>query len=420
MRSKRRSKCRVAAGSAVLAGVLGIEALGGSADIEGRIAYRIDGDVITVEIERIANNTTDTTTGTLYVSVWMTAGSDPAGPGHLAARQQITGSSNGTLGPGQYFSDIHWTLAYQTPPGGVQYVHFLTTQHPAPNTLVGWRTLMVRGGGSSDNHNNSPAVMAEVPVPEIAAGHAAGPSFVCSMFGDFSFQGARRRSPPDYRVEQMIEEIVAASGLKKNFLVVSSPDVRNAAAWVEGDRRMIGYNPNFLKWIVGRTGTEWAVKSILAHEVGHHLQGHTLQRGGSHPPIELEADNYSGHIVRWLGGTLDHAQLAMSVFGTEQSTATHPGRWDRLNAIREGWHQAGKRRGASTASRTSPIRLPVPTQPHTSPLPVPTRTATACCSIVSGRTIPICPMTLAALPVGAACACYNVMGHPFFAGVTCK
>ena len=29
----------------------------------------------------------------------------------------------------------------------------------------------------------------------------------------------------------------------------------------------------------------------VAHEIGHHLQGHTIQRGGSRPPIELEADN---------------------------------------------------------------------------------------------------------------------------------
>ena len=412
-------KYRFATGAAaVLAGVLGVDALAGSADIEGRIAYRINGDLITVEIERIANNTTDTTTGTLYVSVWMTAENNPVGSGHLAARHRIAGSSNGALGPGQYFSDIRWTLVYQPPPGGTRYVHFLTTQHPEPNALLGWRTLMVRGGGSNDDRSDSPSAAAEAPVPDTVAGRTTGPNFRCSAFGDFSFQGALRRGQPDSRVEQMIEDIVGASGLKKNFRVVSSPDIPNAMAWVDGDTRMIGYNPNFLDDVVRRTGTEWAVRSIMAHEVGHHLQGHTLQHGGSRPPIELEADNYSGHIVRWLGGTLEHAQLAMNVIATERGSATHPGRGDRLHAIREGWHQAGARSGAST----SPLPSPVQTQPRPSPFPVPTappQVATACCNVVAGQAIPICPMTMAALPVGASCACYNVIGQPFFAGVTC-
>ena len=59
----------------LLAGA-GAQAWAGSADIEGRIAYNISGDSITVEIERIANNTSDTTTGSLYVTVYMTVDSD--------------------------------------------------------------------------------------------------------------------------------------------------------------------------------------------------------------------------------------------------------------------------------------------------------------------------------------------------------
>lgn len=239
----------------------------------------------------------------------------------------------------------------------------------------------------------------------------SSPTFRCSVFSDFAFQGVLRRGRSDSRVEQMIEDIVRASGLRRNFDVVSSPDIPNAAAWVEGDRRMIGYNPNFLNDIVGRTNTDWAVKSIMAHEVGHHLQGHTLQRGGSRPSIELEADNYSGHIVRWLNGTLEHAQVAMRVLAPIQGSHTHPSRGDRLNSIREGWNAAGARTG---------VYYP-PSPPRDSPQippPVP-KPAAACCNVVHGQQIPICAMTLAVLPVGAPCTCYNVMGQPYFAGVAC-
>ena len=246
--------------------------------------------------------------------------------------------------------------------------------------------------------------------PVGAGGNENGTTFRCSVFSNFAFRGTLRHGQPDSRVEQMIDDIVKASGLRRNFDVVSSPDVPNAAAWVEGDRRMIGYNPNFLNHIVRRTNTEWAVKSIMAHEVGHHLQGHTLQRGGSRPSIELEADNYSGHIVRWLNGTLEHAQVAMRALAPTQGTGTHPGREDRLSSIREGWYAAGRRSDVGTS----------PGIPSPSPPVVPTpRPAAACCNVVQGQLIPICFMTLAALPTGAPCACYNVVGQPYFAGVAC-
>jgi len=117
------------------------KALAGSADLEGTLAYRIDGDRITVEIERIANNTSDTTTGTLYVTVWMTVDSNLHTRGYRVARHQITGSSNGTLRPGQYFSDLRWTLAYQAPPPGTYYVHFYTSEHPETNTVLDSHTF---------------------------------------------------------------------------------------------------------------------------------------------------------------------------------------------------------------------------------------------------------------------------------------
>ena len=123
----------------LLAGT-GTQASAGSADLEGRLTYRIDGNRITVEIERIANNTSDVTTGPLYVTVWMTAGSDLYGSGHLAARHRITGGSDGRLGPGQFFSDMRWTLDYQAVPG-TYFVHFFTSQDPEPYIALDSRTF---------------------------------------------------------------------------------------------------------------------------------------------------------------------------------------------------------------------------------------------------------------------------------------
>ena len=124
---------------------------GGPADIEGSISYQTSGDGITVEIDRIANNTSNLTTGTLYVTVRMTEGSSVYGSGHNVARHQITGSSNGQLGPGQFFSNIRVTLDYTRPPPGTYYVHFFTSQYPDVDTILDSRTftdtLVVEGGG---------------------------------------------------------------------------------------------------------------------------------------------------------------------------------------------------------------------------------------------------------------------------------
>jgi len=114
---------------------------GGSADIEGSISYRISGDRITAEIDRIANNTSHSTTGTLYLTIRMTEGPAIDGSGHNVARHQFTGSSNGQLGPGQFFSDISVTLDYAQPPPGTYHVHFFTSQYPEPDTILDSRTF---------------------------------------------------------------------------------------------------------------------------------------------------------------------------------------------------------------------------------------------------------------------------------------
>lgn len=85
------------------------------------------------------------------------------------------------------------------------------------------------------------------------------------------------------------------SGLIGNF-EIRVTGVPNAATITEGSQRYILYNQNFIREISTVAESEWAATSILAHEVGHHLNGHTLDGRGSRPTIELEADYFSGYI----------------------------------------------------------------------------------------------------------------------------
>jgi len=123
---------------------------------------------------------------------------------------------------------------------------------------------------------------------------------------------------------------------------VRASNVPNAAASVQMGHRFIEYNPSFVKNLKQGAKTNWAVYSVLAHEIGHHLQGHTLKRGGSRPSIELEADHYSGFILAKMGASLRNAQKAMRTLGSNSSAGTHPVTAKRLKAIKEGW-QKGKK-----------------------------------------------------------------------------
>src|SRR6185312_2225684 len=79
---------------------------------------------------------------------------------------------------------------------------------------------------------------------------------------------------------------------------------------------------------------------ILAHEIGHHLDGHTEAGLKSCPAIELEADQFAGFVLGKMGATLQQSQLAMYYISTIASSKTHPGRYDRLAAIEKGWNKA--------------------------------------------------------------------------------
>jgi hypothetical protein len=149
-------------------------------------------------------------------------------------------------------------------------------------------------------------------------------------------------------IERIIQRIVDVSGMARNFEILAAP-VPNAAATTQNGIRYILYNTAFVSELDklrrvsdfdNLTRTDWAKISILAHEVGHHANGHTLTAGGSRPQWELEADVFSGHIVQRLGGSLASAKAAMEQFGSATGSLTHPAKEARLAAITSGWMKA--------------------------------------------------------------------------------
>lgn len=153
---------------------------------------------------------------------------------------------------------------------------------------------------------------------------------ICNMFG---FQNR-----PE--AQRAVEDIVKRSGLRQNFYVMECPNIDNCFAATRNGERLIVYDASFMQRVNNITKTDWGALSVLAHEIGHHLQGHTLKQGGSDPFKELEADEFSGFVMYQMGASLKEAQSAIFMLTTDHDYGTHPPRTKRLKAIEKGYMNA--------------------------------------------------------------------------------
>ncbi len=149
--------------------------------------------------------------------------------------------------------------------------------------------------------------------------------------------------------EQMLQEIIDVTGLTPDF-ELKAADVLNLEASVSHRKRYILYNPTYINWLNRLTGDKWAAMTLLAHEVGHHFNGHTMGRKGNRLDFELEADEFAGFILNKLGATLQQAQQVMRYVARKVDSDTHPAQASRLLAIEKGWNKAGADNLSSASS----------------------------------------------------------------------
>ncbi len=155
-----------------------------------------------------------------------------------------------------------------------------------------------------------------------------------------AFTGAKAGSAATDDAQEIINDIIATVGLKANF-EIRAANISNAAATNYAGKRFIVYDPAFIRKLNEAAGNRWASVSILAHEIGHHLNGHTLTNSGSQPGLELEADEFAGFVMQKMGASIQQAQTALKLAADYKPSLTHPGQQDRLLAIQKGWNRAG-------------------------------------------------------------------------------
>jgi tetratricopeptide (TPR) repeat protein len=156
----------------------------------------------------------------------------------------------------------------------------------------------------------------------------------------------------DIKAENALEKILNVIGASKRFVLQPCNNINNAVATTYKGIRYILYDADFMNTI--NNGNNWGNLFILAHEVGHHINGHSLdlvlyasktiepKTLEQRRKQELEADEFAGFILAKLEGDILEANKVINKTSSNQDDiySTHPNATKRLNAIQIGYNKA--------------------------------------------------------------------------------
>ena len=168
-------------------------------------------------------------------------------------------------------------------------------------------------------------------------GSSTDASSICNFYQSRNFATYRN-------ADIALDKILDVTGMSKRFVLKECNDISNCLATTYKGIRYILYDRDFMDAIATRTNS-WSSTSILAHEIGHHVNGHTLGEESTlseSRQMEIEADEYSGFVMFKLGASLSQAQEAIRLISTnaDDSYSTHPKLSKRLKAIERGYNKA--------------------------------------------------------------------------------
>jgi hypothetical protein len=165
--------------------------------------------------------------------------------------------------------------------------------------------------------------------------------------------------------DSALDRILDVVGLSKNFVLAPCSDINNAVAVSFKGVRYILYDPDFMSMLSSNT-SNWTNLFILAHEVGHHVNGHSLDLvlyAGEiidAPELkkkreqELEADEFAGFVLAKLGASLNQSTLSVvSLSNKDDKYSTHPKRSKRELAIKKGYYRGSDKSNTTIETRIS-------------------------------------------------------------------
>ncbi len=156
----------------------------------------------------------------------------------------------------------------------------------------------------------------------------------------------------DVEAENALDRILSVIGASKRFVLQPCDNINNAVAISYKGVRYILYDKEFMNSI--SSGDNWGNLFILAHEVGHHVNGHSLdlvlyaaeaveaETLPSRRQQELEADEFAGFVLGKLGASLQETTSVLNSLANDRDDtySTHPSKSKRLLAVNRG-HKKG-------------------------------------------------------------------------------
>lgn len=148
-----------------------------------------------------------------------------------------------------------------------------------------------------------------------------------------------------YKIQSVVKTILDKTGIPDaNFILKGCNETYNAGAVIYNKTRYIIIDEPYINWLNPNNNSDWLYIFILAHEIAHHLNGHTLigsQNYAHQRQRELECDKFAGFVLKKLGGTKDNIYSSLSSLpNPKENNTTHPILQDRLKSAYEGFDMA--------------------------------------------------------------------------------
>ena len=170
----------------------------------------------------------------------------------------------------------------------------------------------------------------------------------------------------DSKADNSLDRILSVIGASKRFVLQPCDNINNAVATSYKGIRYILYDKDFMDSL--DSGDNWSNLFILAHEVGHHINGHSLdillyaaeavepETLANKRQQELEADEFAGFILGKLGATLEQTSSSINLTSSnnDDTYSTHPSKSKRLASIETGYNKAT---GKETVVYETPTNL---------------------------------------------------------------
>ncbi len=176
----------------------------------------------------------------------------------------------------------------------------------------------------------------------------------------------------DKDAKNYLNQVCSAAGIRSNFIMVQCNSIGTCLAIEKDGDPYILYDNIFLsnlkssinygfteKKIIqsNKDVKDWSSMTILAHEIGHHVNQHfskTIRSAYSVKELELQADEYAGHILYSLGASLQQGEKVFySSFVPINGSLEHPARVERIKSFEDGFNKEKLRFGGTRNDNTS-------------------------------------------------------------------